>query len=80
MTYTLQIYGETGIKFKEWTGITGMSQTYSVVQEELDAGLKDSAGNPRVNRNLTIKIFLVKDNHASWQSQTMNFNRIDGRC
>lgn len=71
VTYTLQIYGETGTKFKEWTGLTGTSQTgtsqtYSVVQEELDAGMKDSVGNPRVNGNLTIKIFAVRDNLASW--------------
>lgn len=79
VTYTLQIYGETGTKFKEWTGLTGVSQTYSVVQEELDAGMKDSVGNPRVNRNLTIKIFAVRDSLTSWQTQTMTFDRIDGR-
>ena len=79
VTYTLQIYGETGMKFKEWTGLTGTSQTYSVVQEELDAGMKDSVGNPRVNRNLTIEIFAIRDNLASWQTQTMSFDRIDGR-
>lgn len=79
VTYTLQIYGETGTKFKEWTGLTGTSQTYSVVEEEIDAGMKDSVGNPRVNRNLTIKIFAVRETLASWQTQTMAFNRIDGR-
>ena len=79
VTYTLQIYGETGTKFKEWTGLTGTSQTYSVVQEEIDAGMQDGVGNPRVNRNLTIKIFAVRGNLASWQTQTMSFGRIDGR-
>lgn len=79
VTYTLQIYGESGTKFKEWTGLTGTSQTYSVVQEEIDAGMKDSVGNPRVNRNLTIKISAVRDNLASWQTQTMSFGRVDGR-
>ena len=60
-TYTLKFYDENDSLIREETGITGTSYTYTNAQEMEDSNLE------RLNSNIKIELFSVRDNWESWQ-------------
>lgn len=69
MTYTLRIYGEAGSLRRTYSGLTGTSQTYTLVNDEADSGL----GRP--NALLRIELEADRSGVTSLQKHSVNFER-----
>jgi hypothetical protein len=68
-TYTLRIYGDSGVLKRTETGLAGTSYTYSEVDEKADNG-----GN--WNAELRIELEAVRDGYTSWQCHNISFTRV----
>lgn len=60
VTYTMRIYGETGTLQRTFSGITGLSQAYTVAEDIADNGLG------RESRSLAIELEAVRAQFTSW--------------
>lgn len=69
VTYTLRIYGEAGSLRCTYSGLTGTSQTYTLVNDEADSGL----GRP--NALLRIELEADRSGVTSLQKHSVNFER-----
>lgn len=69
VTYTLRIYGESGSLRRTYSGLTGTSQTYTLVNDEADSGL----GRP--NAQLRIELEASRSGVTSLQKHSLSFER-----
>lgn len=74
-TYTLRIYDELDVMGFELTGITGTSHTYTESDELADMPQDDGLGGARLNTQLRIELFAVRDGLESWQKHNLVITR-----
>jgi hypothetical protein len=67
-TYTLRIYGDSGVLKRAETGLAGTSYTYNEADEKSDNG-----GN--WNSELRIELEAVRDGYTSWTCHNISFTR-----
>lgn len=66
-TYTLRLYGETGVLKKTVSGVTGATYTWDT--EQADCGLG------RLNTSLRLELEAVRDGYTSWQKWSVSTTR-----
>lgn len=74
-TYTLRIYDESDALGFELTGIAGTSHTYTEADELADMPQDDGMGGDRLNTQLRIELFAVRDGLESWQMHNLTITR-----
>lgn len=74
-TYTLRIYDETDALGFELVGIAGTSHTYTDTDELADMPQDDGMGGSRLNTQLRVELFAVRDGLESWQKHSLTITR-----